>query len=168
MKNSVIYTGVAVLAVLLVAGTVFMSSNIMSNIQADSDKYVVSTADVDKNTVSINGVNNVSNVPVESNTTENTTVSVVADVTGDVTNPRVEESIGSEIEDSTIDCSNFKVIDRNGQETVYVIQNGDTLSSISGRVGYSVDELAEYNHIADVNLIYSDSALRLPQQDEKK
>ena len=158
MKNSIIYTGVAVLAVILVAGTVFMSSNIMSNIQADSDKYVISTVAVDKNTVSVNDVNNVSTVPVESNTTENTTVPVVADVTVDVTNPRVEESIGSEIEDSTIDGSNFKVIDRNGQETVYVIQNGDTLSYISEQVGYSVDELAEYNHIADVNLIYSDSA----------
>ena len=168
MKNSVVYTGVAVLAVALVTGTVFMSSNIMSNIQADSDKYVTSTVDVDKNTVSVNDVNNVSTVPVESNTTENTTVPVVADFTVDVTNPRVEESIGSEIEDSTIDGSNFKVIDRNGQETVYVIQNGDTLSYISEQVGYSVDELAEYNHIADVNLIYSDSALRLPQQDEKK
>ena len=59
MKNSVVYTGVAVLAVALVTGTVFMSSNIMSNIQADSDKYVISTVAVDKNTVSVNDVNNV-------------------------------------------------------------------------------------------------------------
>lgn len=45
---------------------------------------------------------------------------------------------------------------------VYLIQKGDTLSEISAKVLYSVDELAEYNKIKDVNLIYADSALRIP------
>lgn len=45
---------------------------------------------------------------------------------------------------------------------VYHIQWGDTLCEISTLLGYSVDELAEYNHIKDVNLIYAGSVLRVP------
>ena len=45
---------------------------------------------------------------------------------------------------------------------LYVIQRGDTLSKISALVGFSVDELAEYNHIRNVNLIYTGSVLRIP------
>lgn len=48
---------------------------------------------------------------------------------------------------------------------VYMIQRGDTLSGISAKVLYSVDELAEYNKIKDVNLIYADSALRVPNEE---
>lgn len=47
--------------------------------------------------------------------------------------------------------------------SVYLIQYGDTLSHISAKVSRSVDELAEYNKIKDVNLIYAESALRIPQ-----
>lgn len=46
---------------------------------------------------------------------------------------------------------------------VYYIKEGDTLSSISDKVLYSVDELAKYNKIKDVNLIYAGSALRIPK-----
>lgn len=46
---------------------------------------------------------------------------------------------------------------------VYMIQPGDTLTSISATLGYSVDELANFNQIRDVNLIYADSALRVPK-----
>lgn len=45
---------------------------------------------------------------------------------------------------------------------VYMIQKGDTLSEISAKVFYSVDELANYNEIRNVNLIYANSALRIP------
>lgn len=45
---------------------------------------------------------------------------------------------------------------------IYHIQKGDTLCYISTLLGYSVDELAEYNHIENVNLIYADSVLRVP------
>ena len=88
--------------------------------------------------------------------TENTTGTVAAehDVTVD---PNTKEPIGTEIDTSGISDevkSNLKVIDRSKQETVYII---------SGQLGYSVDELASYNNIEDKNLIYSNSALRLPQ-----
>ena len=48
---------------------------------------------------------------------------------------------------------------RNG---VYIIQHGDTLSELSATLGYSVDELAQYNNIHNVNRIYTGSILRLP------
>ena len=48
---------------------------------------------------------------------------------------------------------------RNG---VYIIQHGDTLSELSATLGYSVDELAQYNNIRNVNRIYTGSVLRLP------
>lgn len=45
---------------------------------------------------------------------------------------------------------------------VYLIQPGDTLSSISASVGVSVDRLAHVNNISDVNCIYAGSALTIP------
>lgn len=50
---------------------------------------------------------------------------------------------------------------------VYYIQKGDTLSAISDKLLYSVDELATYNQIKDVNLIYAGSSLRIPQKSNK-
>lgn len=52
------------------------------------------------------------------------------------------------------------VDDRNTR--VYIVQPGDTLSGISAATGVSVDMLAQANSIADVNLIYADSALVIP------
>ena len=49
-----------------------------------------------------------------------------------------------------------------GQQ-VYVVQDGETLSSISAATGVSVDRLAEANGIRNVNLIYRGSALVIPQ-----
>lgn len=59
----------------------------------------------------------------------------------------------------------YVVIDIDGN-MVYLVQKNDTLTSISGKVAYSVDELAEYNHIKDVNLIYEGECLRIPASDE--
>lgn len=47
---------------------------------------------------------------------------------------------------------------------IYYIQKGDTLSAISKKFGYSVDELAKYNKIQNVNKIYADSSMRIPQE----
>lgn len=49
-----------------------------------------------------------------------------------------------------------------GQQ-VYVVQDGETLSSISAATGVSVDRLAQANGIRNVNLIYRGSALVIPQ-----
>lgn len=45
----------------------------------------------------------------------------------------------------------------------YDVQWGDTLSGVSRSTGVSVDDLARENGIADVNLIYAGSSLRVPQ-----
>ena len=50
-----------------------------------------------------------------------------------------------------------------GDDVVYDIVWGDTLTKLSQMTGYSVDFLAEYNHIADPNLIYAGSTLRYPK-----
>lgn len=57
----------------------------------------------------------------------------------------------------------FTTVEEDGT-VVYHIQRGDTLTKISGIFGVSVDELAEYNHIRNVNLIYTGSALRIPTE----
>lgn len=49
------------------------------------------------------------------------------------------------------------------EQQVYVVQNGDTLSSISAATGVSIDRLAEANGIRNVHLIYRGSALVIPQ-----
>lgn len=45
---------------------------------------------------------------------------------------------------------------------VYIVQPGDTLSSISAATGVSVDKIAQVNSLVDVNRIYKDSALVIP------
>lgn len=49
------------------------------------------------------------------------------------------------------------------EQQVYVVQDGDTLSSISAATGVSVDRLAEANGIRNVHFIYRGSALVIPQ-----
>ena len=51
--------------------------------------------------------------------------------------------------------------DENGVKYYHIVW-GDTLCSISSDLHYSVDELADYNHIRNVHLIYAESDLRIP------
>lgn len=46
---------------------------------------------------------------------------------------------------------------------VYDVTWGDTLSGISRLTGVSVDELVQLNHIANPNLIYSGSSIKIRQ-----
>ena len=46
--------------------------------------------------------------------------------------------------------------------SVYIVQPGDTLSSISASTGVSVDKIAQANSLVDVNHIYKESALVIP------
>lgn len=48
------------------------------------------------------------------------------------------------------------------KDTVYYIQPGDTLTSISAKLQVSVDAIADYNAVRDVNVISSGAALRVP------
>ena len=51
-----------------------------------------------------------------------------------------------------------------GRPDVYVIKDGDTLSSISGALGISLDRLVRYNEIVNPNMIYAGAALELPNR----
>lgn len=57
--------------------------------------------------------------------------------------------------------SAYVVVDVDG-DMVYLVKKGDTLTDVSGRVGYSVQELADSNCIDNVNLIYAGQTLRIP------
>lgn len=81
---------------------------------------------------------------------------------------QTENTSGSESDDSPDRDS-----DRNGDswlrepdgldtDTVYRIREGDTLASISDDVGVSVDMLASYNDITNVDVIYKRSSLVIP------
>ncbi len=72
-----------------------------------------------------------------------------------------EDGDGSN-EGSTTSPENKNDEDQVRQDEIYIVQWGDTLTSISAKYGISVDMLAEYNHIRDVNLIYADSAMLIP------
>lgn len=61
--------------------------------------------------------------------------------------------------------SEYVVVDIDGN-MVYLVNKGDTLSDVSGKVGYSVQELAAFNGIDDVNLIYTGQTLRVPAPQE--
>lgn len=61
----------------------------------------------------------------------------------------------------TLEDGKYVVVIEKG-DAVYYINRGDTLSYISSVTGISVDELAEYNHIQNVNVIYAESALKVP------
>lgn len=65
------------------------------------------------------------------------------------------------VEAAGLDPSNI-IEDMDGT-SVYLIQPGDTLSQISAAFGYSVDKLANFNEIRNVNLIYANSALQIPK-----
>lgn len=56
------------------------------------------------------------------------------------------------------------IVDKDGTY-VYLIKWGDNLTKLSRIFGYSVDELADFNCIRDVNLIYAESSLRIPNGD---
>ena len=47
-------------------------------------------------------------------------------------------------------------------DTIYVIENGDTLTSLSAKFGMSVDALARYNAISNTNVISEGATLRVP------
>lgn len=47
-------------------------------------------------------------------------------------------------------------------ETIYVVKAGDTLSKIASKYGTTYQKLAEYNNIANPNLIYVGQKIRIP------
>jgi len=56
-------------------------------------------------------------------------------------------------------------VDADGNYYYHIVW-GDTLCKISSDLHYSVDEIADYNHIRNVNLIYAESDLRVPNDSD--
>lgn len=75
---------------------------------------------------------------------------------------------GEEPIEDVIDCENPYILTDEDGNRYYHIVWGDTLCKISSRVHYSVDELAEYNHIRNVHLIYAESDLRIPDWESEE
>lgn len=174
-KSTIIY-GLGAALILGVAGiTAFLSGSFVKWLNADADMQYVATVsesetyadllktkpkdrandndDVSTNVPSEDGTYLVDQISGDVSSTEENTVKpsdtkVSADDSEAVTYPYY---IGTE----------FVVVDPDGN-MVYIVKKGDTLSAVSGIVGYSVDELAEYNHIKNVNLIYIDESIRIP------
>lgn len=174
-KSMIIY-GLGAALILGVAGiTAFSSGSLIKWLNTDADmQYVAAVSeketyadllntkpedrandndDISANVPSEDGTYLVDQISgdissVEENTVETSDTEVSADDSEAVTYPYY---IGTE----------FVIVDPDGN-MVYIVKKGDTLSAVSGIVGYSVDELAEYNHIENVNLIYIDESLRIP------
>lgn len=51
-----------------------------------------------------------------------------------------------------------------GGDYIYAIQRGDTMCSVSAKIGCYVEKLAAYNGIGDVDWIYAGAALRVPPE----
>lgn len=71
-----------------------------------------------------------------------------------------DPTFSTTLEAAGLDSS--RVIQTEDGTHVYLIAPSDTLISLSAAFGYSVDELANFNQIRNVNLIYANSALRIP------
>lgn len=98
--------------------------------------------------------------PDDSDTSGDSSASDDADERGD------DSKSSSEDKDSK-SSSKEKSSDSDDEETVpadtvWHVEAGDTLASISAETGVSVDALVEHNSIANPNLIYDGSALRVP------
>lgn len=175
-KKSVITVCLGTVLILGISGlTIFSSTMLVNRLNTDADmQYVAAVSESeayanllktkpedrvdDNDDVSVNGpsedgtyfVDQISGdvSSTEENTVKPSDTEVSADDSEAVTYPYY---IGTE----------FVVVDPDGN-MVYIVKKGDTLSAVSGIVGYSVDELAEYNHIKNVNLIYINESLRIP------
>ena len=178
-KSTIIY-GLGAALILGVAGiTVFLSGSFVKWLNADADmQYVAAVSESEtyadlletKPKDRANDNDNVStNVPSEDGTY------LVDQISGDVSSTEENTVKPSDTEVSADDSeavtypyyigTEFVVVDPVGN-MVYIVKKGDTLSAVSGIVGYSVDELAEYNHIKNVNLIYIDESLRIPADED--
>lgn len=79
---------------------------------------------------------------------------------GKVKDKNAYVSLCDEFKKNNLNINNLKIA--NNGDVIYIIKRGDTLTDLSRLFGYSVDKLANYNEIRNVNLIYANSSLRLP------
>lgn len=175
-KKSVITVCLGTVLILGISGlTIFSSTMLVNRLNTDADmQYVAAVSESE-------AYANLSKTKPEDRVDDNDDVSVngpsedgtyfVDQISGDVSSTEENTVKPSDTEVSADDSeavtypyyigTEFVVVDPDGN-MVYIVKKGDTLSAVSGIVGYSVDELAEYNHIKNVNLIYINESLRIP------
>lgn len=170
-----------VLSVALIAGvtglTVFSSVSLINRLNADADMQYVAAVSEAKASLSETMLNDRGNdndeLAVDEPSTDGTFL--VDQSVDDISSTEDTSMQASDTEVSADDSeavtypyyigTEFVVVDPEGN-MIYFVKKGDTLSAISGIVGYSVDELAEYNHIKNVNLIYINESLRIPAEED--
>lgn len=133
------------------------------NDSTDSTVQVnIDSNDGTKVTVKRNG-ETVGDSSIKSNQTVNVNVSVdgKGQTSVDMTDPKDEKPVI--INGEEVYVSDLLTRQKDGTLS-YLIQPGDTLCYISQLFGYSVQQIAEYNHVPDVNLIYADSIMRVPDE----
>lgn len=95
-----------------------------------------------------------SNKSITDSTNETTVSETVSDSITDLASTNTNTDVNTALTSTT---HSYLDID------VYDVTWGDTLSGISRLTGVSVDELAQLNHIANPNLIYSGSSIKIRQ-----
>jgi len=58
----------------------------------------------------------------------------------------------------------IKVKETVAEEVTYIVVPGDVLWKIAAKYGYTYQELAEYNNIANPHLIFPDQVIKVPQK----
>lgn len=136
--------------VVIVLGIVFLTYNaaddIVSN-ASDNMSMAVFTAVTEYSTTMQSDVNDTADELTSAQTPETT-----------------KEQTNDDVNSSTVENNDDCVSVSEDGDIIYSIQKGDTLCEISDKFGYSVDEIAEYNQIRNVDLIYADSSLRIPSK----
>lgn len=148
VKNpNAVFVALGVVAVVILAALMAVWSHIgyqrpATQSQAHSDHQVSSQSPSGRGSVSENQQSGVPPVkPVDTQKPSETP--------GNDVPPTVQPVDGSNVNDGR-------------GASVYIVQPGDTLSSISALTGVSVDKIAQANSLIDVNCIYKESALVIP------
>lgn len=148
VKNpNAVFVALGVVAVVILAALMAVWSHIgyqrpATQSQAQSDHQVSSQSPSGRGSVSENQQSGVPPVkPVDTQKPSETP--------GNDVPPAVQPVDGSNVNDGR-------------DASIYIVQPGDTLSSISALTGVSVDKIAQANSLVDVNRIYKDSALVIP------
>lgn len=167
-KNLKVNIICGVFVVVVVAAIVFVVYNIGDNIilstvrtqTTESVTQVVHTTVPETTTLSVTEPTSARSETTAAETEQEQTTDDVSSETPESTDDKGRTDDRSEETEYPVDEKYFSIAD-NG-DIIYQIQKGDTLSYISFVFGRSVDEIAEYNHIKNVNLIYADSSIRIP------
>ena len=182
-KLSALYAGGIVLTGFFAGGIGYATFSIIDDMKHNTLKHIeneyVYAAEMQSSQSSIDSY------LYEANNSVAETINTSSDSTAIVTEPIIDESILQDKSEHSPDSDKAENVPRNASadetkkydnknikvdddgKAIYYVQKGDTLSYVSSVTGYSVDSLAEYNGIYNVNVIYAGSAIRIPLTDDE-